>query len=161
MIYVDISTLSDGLHEIVLNPTAESLDLDPETFSSIETSVRLDIGDRQILCRIDAKADAVLICDRTLEPFTESVGGEFTVLFTEDPGEIVADDDTIVLLDPSARSLDITEMVRDTLLLSIPLRKVAPAARDAELQLEFGGPADDAEAIDPRWEALRKLKTGS
>lgn len=161
MVYVDISTLADGLHEIVLSPVADDLDLDPETFSSIETRIRLDITDRQILCRIDAQADAVLVCDRTLEPFVEAVSGDYTVVFTRDPEEITTDDETIVLLDSSASGIDVTAVVRDTLLLSIPLRKVAPAARETELQLQFGGPADGADAIDPRWEALRKLKTGS
>jgi len=161
MVNVDISTLSDGLHEIDLSPAAEDLDLDPETFSSIQAHVRLDIGDRQILCRIDANADALLVCDRTLEPFVEPIVGDYTVVFTKHPDEITADDESIVLLDPSASSIDVTAIVRDTLLLSIPLRKVAPAARDAELQLQYGGPTDEGDAIDPRWDALRKLKTGS
>jgi uncharacterized protein len=161
MVYIDIATFSDGLHEIVLKPTAEELDLDPEKFSSIETMVHLDISDRQILCRIHADVDAQVICDRTLESFVERFGGDHTVVYTRDPDEVGEDDDEIVLLDAGSSRIDITEFVRDTILLSIPLRNVAPHAREAEIPTRFGVPADDGDNIDPRWEALRKLKTGS
>lgn len=161
MLYVDISTLSDGLHDIELQPTAEELELDPDMFTSVDTNVRLDIGDKQILCRIEIRAEAELICDRTLEPFIEPIAGSYTVVFTKDPNEASVGDDDIRMLDPGARTIDITEMVRDTVLLSVPLRKVAPSAREKELQLQFGGPTEDGDAVDPRWEALRKLKTGS
>lgn len=161
MVYIDISTLSDGLHEIDMRPTADELEIDPEVFSSIAAIIRLDVTDRQILCRIEARADAELVCDRTLEPFIEPVSGQFTTVFTKDADEVTSGDDEIVLLDPSASRIDVTEMVRDTILLSVPLRKVAPAAREKELQLQYGGPPEDGDAIDPRWEALRKLKTGS
>ncbi|HLE55500.1 MAG TPA: DUF177 domain-containing protein [Rhodothermia bacterium] len=161
MLYVDISMLSDGLHDIELRPTAEELELDPDMFTSVDTNVRLDIGDKHILCRIEIRAEAELICDRTLEPFVEPIAGSYTVVFTKDPNETSEGDDDIRLLDPTARTIDITEMVRDTVLLSVPLRKVAPSAREKELQLQFGAPAEDGDSVDPRWEALRKLKTGS
>lgn len=159
MVYIDLAALADGLHEIVLTPAAEDLELDPDSFSSIEATVGLDISTRQILCRIAAKADARLICDRTLEPFIEPLSGDYTVVFTRDPHE--GQDDEIVLIESGASRIDITEYLRDTILLSVPLRKVAPAAREAELQLEFGRPDETDEATDPRWDALRKLRTGS
>lgn len=159
MVSIDISAFSEGLHEIVLHPDAEDLDLDPNEFSEIETRVRLDIGDRQILCRIDASADAGLICDRTLEPFVERIAGDFTVVFTKDPEE--ESEGEIAVLDAASSSIDVTEYVRDTLVLSVPVRKVAPTAGEAVLTLQFGGPATEEDAIDPRWDALRKLRTGS
>lgn len=161
MVYIDTAALSDGLHEIELRPSAEDLELDPDVFSSVVTTVRLDVGNRQILCRIDARAQAILTCDRTLEPFVESLAGNYTAVFSKDPEEGSTADDEIIVLDASASRIDVTEMVRDTILLSVPLRKVAPAAREKELQLEYGRPVDENDAIDPRWEALRKLKTGS
>ena len=51
-----------------------------------------------------------------------------------------------------------TEAVRDTLVLAVPARKVAPGAEDLDLPTVFGAPAAEA-AIDPRWEALRSLRS--
>ena len=85
-----------------------TLELDPEQFSSIKTTVRLDISTRQILCRIAASAEALLICDRTLEPFVEPIAGEFAVVFTRDPHEISGDDDEIVLIESGVSRIDIT-----------------------------------------------------
>ena len=66
-------------------------------------------------------------------------------------------DETVKYLDSAARELDVTDELRDTILLAVPLRKVAPEASEAELVLKYGGDAVEV-SIDPRWEALKKLK---
>jgi uncharacterized protein len=159
MVYIDISKLTEGLNEVVLEPVAEDLELDPDMFFGIVTRVNLHISEGQVICTVDAHAEVALVCDRTLEPFVESIDGNFTAVFTKDPSEVSDEDDGVFLLDADASGIDITDVTRDTLLLSVPLRKVAPAAREAELNLKFGGSVDPDDDIDPRWEALRKLKT--
>jgi len=161
MISIDIATLADGLHDVSLAPTPEDLDLNPDEFSAIEVDVTLDLSDRQILCSIAVRADAALICDRTLSPYTESISGEYDLVFTSDPDAIVPDDDVMRLLEDNATQLVITDAIRDTLLLSVPVRKVAPEARGAEIELQFGATEDDDDGVDPRWDALRKLSSGS
>ncbi|PSQ83474.1 MAG: hypothetical protein BRD44_04330, partial [Bacteroidetes bacterium QS_7_67_15] len=62
------------------------------------------------------------------------------------------------------REIEITDLVRDTLLLAVPQRQVAPGAEEEELQTAYGAPDEEEEAdeeknaIDPRWEKLRALK---
>jgi uncharacterized protein len=107
---------------------------------------------------MDVSALAKLICDRTLAPFTQKVSGDYSVLFAKRPIEQADTDEAIRPLDPTTRDLDLTDEIRDTLLLSVPLRKVAPDARNAELVLSYGTKDESGTAIDPRWEALRKLK---
>lgn len=160
MVQIDISKMSAGVHEITLHPPASDLDLDEKEFREIEAFVRLDVGEQQILARVEVTANASLICDRTLTPFTQQLRGEHTIVFAKRPIDVTRDDDTIRPLDPSARELDITDEIRDTILLSVPLRKVAPEASETELMLTFGADDAQAEPIDPRWEALRKLKFG-
>src|SRR5690606_37846589 len=68
------------------------------------------------------------------------------------------DDDVQPLLD-DATALDLTDAVRDTLLLALPLRRVAPEAEDAEIPTSFGAPTDaEGNPVDDRWEALRRLR---
>ena len=65
------------------------------------------------------------------------------------------------MLAPSERLIDLADAVRDTLLLAVPARKVAPGAEDVEIPTVFGAPtAADGTPIDPRWEALRALQEG-
>jgi uncharacterized protein len=66
-------------------------------------------------------------------------------------------------LDSTDREIDLTDVVRDTLLLSIPQRRVAPGAEDEPITREFGATeeeTDDEAPVDPRWEDLKELKDG-
>lgn len=158
MVQIDISTMSAGLHEVVLHPSVSDLDLSGEEFDAIEVLVRLDIGDQQILAQLEVSADTKLICDRTLASFTERVSGRFTIVFTRKAINPTDSNETVKHLGSAARELDVTDEMRDTILLAVPLRKVAPEAREAELVLTYGADAADV-SVDPRWEALRQLKS--
>ena len=161
MLQVDLTPLSNGSHELVLHPAAEDIGLDAELFSEIEVHARLDyhnhdVRHRRLLVRFDAAATAQLECDRTLVSYQERVHGEHTALFSAsaEPG-----DDEVALLGPDDQSVDLAGAVRETLLLALPMRRVAPAARNAPLDTTFGAHTDDdGSPIDPRWDALRSLR---
>jgi len=165
MLGIDTAPLPTGLHEMTLTPSAEDVELDPEIFSDLAVEVRLDHEDERDLIAFTARATATLECDRTLELFDQTVSGSFAVLFVlpEHLDRYTTDDDDTgegvrPLPEPGA-PLDITEPVRDTLLLALPTRRVAPGAEDEELQVQYGVLTDgDGDPIDPRWEALKKLR---
>jgi uncharacterized protein len=160
MVQVDISTMSMGVHEVVVRPSAEELELAPAEFDDIEVMLRLDVGDHLVLVQLKAMADASLVCDRTLIPFTQQVEGEFTVVFSRSQEDDADEEhESVRYLDPAAREIELTDEIRDTILLSVPLRKVAPEADGADLVLSYGVEAAGA-GVDPRWDALRKLKQG-
>lgn len=163
MFTIEVASLDPGLHQLTLEPPAEDLDLDPEKFKDVRVDARLDVTERRIFVTLDAKARATLECDRTLRLFDQEIGGTHDVVFA--PPEFAEDDedayDDVRPLDPFGKEIDVTDVVRDTILLAIPQRCVAPGAEDEEIQTEFGAPEDDGEdVIDPRWEALKKLKSG-
>lgn len=159
MLRIKINTLSQGVHDFELEPSAEDLDLDPGCFSDIHVDARLDVYAERILAHLDMRADAALECDRTLRPFTQPVTGTYSVLFARP--ELVESGETdfadIRALLPADTEIDVTEAVRDTLMLALPVRRIAPGAEDMEIQTHFGAPASE-DVIDPRWEALRKLQ---
>ena len=160
MLCVAIAALATGLHDETLQPTAEALDLDPHVFDAIVVDAHLDVADRRILVTYEAKAMATLECDRTLVDYQQPVEGAGTVLFVS-PDQLPddADDEDILPLPSDAPERDLTEPVRDTLMLALPLRRVAPEAKDAEIPTTFGAePEDDGTIIDDRWEALRRLR---
>lgn len=159
MLRIDITPLKTGVHHVDLESTAEDLDLDPAKFRDIRVEARLDVYERRILVVLRARATAELTCDRTLRDFDQEISGSYHVLFA--PAEMAERDeeesgyDDIRPLDPNDLEIDLTTPVRDTLMLAVPQRCVAPGAEDEEIPTAFGTPAD---GIDPRWDALRKLR---
>ena len=159
MVTINIATLKEGTHEIELEPEAGDLELDADRFERIRVLARLNYFEGRIVVGLDAEAIATLECDRTLQLFKQKIGGKFSLLFApvaEEEREEEGFGD-VRPLEPWDREIDLTDAIRDTLLLGIPSRCVAPGAEDLELQTRYG--EADGE-IDPRWEVLAKLRSG-
>jgi uncharacterized protein len=108
------------------------------------------------------EAAAKLDCRRCLCEVTTPLDVPVEVMFVES-GE--ADDANIYVLDPQAPVLDLSEMIREELVLATPEWVLC---RDACKGLCAGcgndlnaGTCDCAQETDPRWAALEALKTDS
>ncbi|WP_072714890.1 YceD family protein [Rhodothermus profundi] len=160
MVRIELAALREGFQRLELTPSAEALDLDPQVFEDIRVELQLTYEDGRLLVQLWAGATATLECDRTLELFKQSIEGAYS-LFYAPPGATVRRDDVEEFreLRASDRFVDLTDVVRDTLLLAIPMRKVKPGAESIPIPTQFGAPAAPEDApVDPRWEALRKLR---
>jgi len=186
---IDLSSLEPGVHHITRTVEAEALEreafdeaaggderevsesesggtLNPVsedvTFGPVQVEAVLDYQPDEALVTFQARTTATLTCDRTLRRFEKPLEGHYAILFAA-PGRSAPDQsddhDELRELPPGARHLDLTGAVRDTLLLAIPQRKVAPGAEDEEIDTVFGEPdrAED-EPADPRFEKLRTLR---
>lgn len=165
MLTIDITSLSTGIHHLEMAPSAEQANLDPSAFADIEVDVVLQYHRDRILVKLHATTTATLTCDRTLRPYEQEIEGAYNVLFG--PPSMVGQEgeefEEVRPLDPSDREIDLTDVVRDTLLLAIPQRRIAPGAEDEPIVREFGATedtSDDEDPVDPRWEALKELKDG-
>ena len=166
MLRIDLTPLEEGLHQCTFTPEPDALGVDPARFADVQVEVQVNYYDDRALVLLQAAAQATLECDRTLEVFTQPVEGAYQLLyaepaFAERHGSEGADDyEEVRVLDPTDRRIDLTEVVRDTLVLALPRRRIAPGAEELELQTTYGAPSDDGQAaIDPRWKALRALRT--
>lgn len=160
MLRIEISPLKPGLHHVELEPEAAALDLDPEKFREIRVDAHLDVHEKRILVILQVGATAQLVCDRTLVLFDQEIEGQYSVLFAhpEFAHEDEARYDEVRVFYPGDPSIDLTDVTRDTLLLAVPSRCLAPGAEEADIDTVFGAPEGDQEPIDPRWEALRRLR---
>jgi len=163
MLTFELDPFEPGVHEAHLRPTAADLDLESHAFDEIEVRLQLDLTQDRALVRFEALAVVMLVCDRTLQLYRQPVRGEHAVLFL--PSDEIAnrqrpeDEDNLRPLPELGESVDLTDPVRDTLLLALPARRVAPGAESSDIQTVFADADDDAhERIDPRWEALRRLR---
>lgn len=161
MLHIDLSPFGEGVHSFTLEPTPDMLDLDPEMFSDVLVDVHLTRQRERVLVLMDARATAALTCDRTLRPFEQEVKGDYGVLFAPPDAAVSEDDEAFEEVrewTPSDQHLDVTDMVRDTLMLALPQRRVAPGAEQEDIETRFGAAESGEERIDPRWEKLRQLK---
>lgn len=165
MLTIDITSLSTGIHHLELAPSAEQVNLDPSTFEDLQVDVVLQHHRDRILVKLHATATAELTCDRTLQPYEQDIEGHYNVLFG--PPSMVGQEgeefEEVRPLDSSDREIDLTDVIRDTLLLAVPQRRIAPGAEDEPITREFGATedeADDEEPVDPRWSDLKELRDG-
>lgn len=161
MVTIDVGSLDPGVHELSLTPRVEELELDPEKFRDVHVAARLDVSERRVLLILDAVATATLECDRTLRLFDQEIGGTHYIVFSSDAFTAEAEEaaDDVRPLAATETDVDITDIVRDTILLAIPQRCVAPGAEEEEIPTRFGAPDDENDPVDPRWDALRVLKS--
>lgn len=154
VVTVPLAGLEAGIHILELTPTAEAANLDPTQFRDLHIEATLDLGGARCWVRFVASATATLLCDRTLVPYDTPIEGEHAVLFARDFEEADEDEEVYPFNPATDRFLDLTAPVRDTLLLALPVRRVAPGADEIELPTTFG--ADPDSSTDPRWDALRR-----
>jgi uncharacterized protein len=136
----------------------------------LEAVVVLDKHETFIEADFSIKGHVGLICDRSLEPFEEPLDIHKKVMFKygETPGEVT---DEIVIIARDQSSLELGQLMYEFIALSMPIKKLHPKFRgdEAETEVEEGrivytastdnnNEGDDDGDVDPRWEALKKLK---
>ena len=158
MLQIDLRTLEIGRHEFNLESNADELGIEPGLMDQIRADVQLHYDGKEAVVMVDASAVARLTCDRTLVEFDQPLRGQYSVLFSPDEPDEDADEE-VRPFSSTDQEIDITDIVRDTLLLAIPIRKLAPGAEETPIRTQFGvGEGAEDNPVDPRWEALAALK---
>ncbi|NTV92584.1 MAG: DUF177 domain-containing protein [Chlorobiaceae bacterium] len=166
LIEIRIAGLGEGRNEIDL--ICKAADFNDEQLTAagftgdIKTSFFIVKSESEIAVTLNTAAAADLTCDICLAPVTRELAGSYTIHYVygaeeenEDP-----DDADYRLLDRNAVSLDLTEEVRETIMLSLPMKVTCTNNPDCRLFItenEHEG-LDDHEKSS--WhESLEKLKS--
>lgn len=146
--------LAEGEHAHIACD-ARDVDLDPDMFSALGIQIEQECHAGRRRLRIQAEADVCMVCDRTQRAFTRRIAGEhkLALLKAEEP-TYERTDAYCLVLEPWQNRIDLTKIVRDTLLLAVPVRKVAPDAEDLVIPTVYGAPEEPEHSC---WEALRQL----
>ena len=149
---------SDGLFE----KYGQSL-LEKGQFSA---HIVLDKKDTMIEAHFQIQGHARLICDRSLEPFDYPMDIDRLIVFKYGQEEKELSDE-IILITRDHVSLDLGQYVYELIAVNIPMKRLHPKFQhddqeESEIQLVYSSPIEPTEkeedAIDPRWEKLKKLK---
>lgn len=171
MIDISIVGIRDGHHPFSETVQAREIPgLGPEFQRDVHVEGVLQKQSGRYSVSASVAAVARLMCDRSLEEFDEPLEASFdleyrvdSALAAEQRGRIAElDDEEVRGLRDDEKAIDITEDVRQVLMLAIPARRVAPAYRDKNLDEIFPSiKGRDAEQpskdVDDRWEALKNI----
>lgn len=162
----NIQEIPEGKSQKEVLLDEKELDLDDQLVLK-HGNVRIDFLKTDHFLQVDfnVKGLVALVCDRSLEKFDQRVEGAYKIIFEPDTEEETEGEKGAVRqIPPDDLIIDIQKEVRDTIMLSLPVRKIHPDLRDEdgtpeEFEMkQFGVSQDSEDSIDPRWEELKKLK---
>lgn len=161
-----IFEIPEGKSERTLQLSAEDLDLGDVSLNYGTIHIEFNRSLHFILAKLKFDVTVELVCDRSLDSFEYEVDQDYEILFKEEEIEESADENgSIRNIDFASKQIDIEQDVLDTILVSLPAKKLHPRFLDedgnpTEFLNEQFGETDEEEgnSIDPRWEALKDLK---
>lgn len=160
MITFKLNEIPEGKTSRNVRVLPEELDLSTLDVKNIMLHIDFIKNESSVQLLFNVEAEAQLVCDRSLEPFNQNLKGEYHILYdTGIEEEEESDEGAARFLKVSEDEINISKEVRDTILLSVPIKKLHPKFYDEE-----GNPSDFNERYpdevyeDPRWDALKKLK---
>jgi uncharacterized protein len=120
---IRISQLSLGLHEYHLTAEAAEIGLAENFRRVVDVDAVLDKTPRQIFLKVDLKTSGLFECDRCIEDFEQALLGRYTMFYVYDDLDTAAyPADEVQVITPDTPVLDLSEDVRQTVLLSVPLK---------------------------------------
>jgi len=165
MIKIYVKGLKDGLHDVELSEPVNAVpDISEEFFGNIEVTGKLRILGNRFNFTGKVVCSANLICDRTLKEFVQIIEAEFSAAYIVNTSGSAIDDfvqeEKERILSKEEKYIDITDDVREVLILNVPMKKIAPDVNDMEFEdiyPEYS--AKKNKKIDEdRWSALKNIK---
>ncbi len=162
---INVSNVAQGVHTFSLEAAPEDLEIQQYYSSVIKAEVKLEKGLRQMLLDVRIPGvDGCFLCDRCAEQFIKSISCSFRKVYvTRDTDAAGFNGDEIEVLSPDTNIIDLSDGVREALMLAIPLKNLC-REDCAGLCVRCGknlniGQCDCAPAPpDSRWEALARLR---
>ena len=104
--------------------------------------------------------DTELTCDISLEDFSHQIETEKSIIvkFGEQAEELSED---VIVISQGTQILNVSSYIYEFLNLEVPMKKIHPKLRDKDrpdLVYTDETETEEDDTIDPRWEALKKLK---
>ena len=169
-----LETYKIDLKGLIEDETVLDFDLRDDFFQSLDgsqlehgalhvsVSIRKMTGFFELL--FHTEGSVTVSCDRCLDDMEQPIETENRMMVKL--GDTYSDDDDTVTIDENEGILDLSWFIYEFIMLAIPIKHVhAPGKCNSamtqkleELSGAVRSGEEEAEAIDPRWEALLKLK---
>ena len=139
----------------------------PPFDNEVECRAEIDRSGGSLYVHVWYSGEFKLECSRCLNRFPSTISGDFRVIIEENStkvGRILDDDSVDFYYNNRNDRVDISPMIYDEILVTIPLMPLCNpqchgiSVKDADIIIDFGQKQEEKKQIDPRWDALRKLK---
>ncbi len=167
---VNIVGLSFAKHEFDFDLGAsffKQYGTDVVSEGSLKAQVELDKHETFVEATFKIKGALRLTCDRSLEDFDFplNINKKLMYKYGEEDREISED---VMMIHRDTATLDLGQPMYEFIALAVPMKKLHPrfqdeeeSGDDAEGKLVYSSSSETTEddsPVDPRWEALKKLK---
>jgi uncharacterized metal-binding protein YceD (DUF177 family) len=161
--------LKEGLHEYDFeagNDFFEFFENPDLKGGDLKIGVELNRGAQFLDFRFKIKGTLIVSCDRCLDEYEHPVNteNELIVRFSDDFEEI---SDTVITIPREETRFNVAKYIYEFAVLALPVQKVHPTRDDGSTacntdmikRLENHLPRDNEQETDPRWDALKNLKS--
>ncbi len=141
-----------------------------EDFSEADIQVALLLHKKSTLLELEFKSTGTVgvLCDLTSEPYCQLLEGYLNLVIKF--GETFNDDnDDILILPQGAYEVDVSQYIYEMIVLSVPSKRIHPGIKNGTLRSDILDRLEELqpnnrhiktkEDIDPRWDALKTLRT--
>ena len=142
-----------------------------DEFNEVNVKVDLKLEKKSTFLELNFSALGTINvnCDITNEPYNETINDTFK-LVVKFGDEYNDDNEDILIISHREYEINVSQFVYELIVLAVPTKRVHPGVEDGTLKsdilskLEELSPNKDikiksSEAIDPRWNTLKKLLT--
>ncbi|MEE9443833.1 MAG: DUF177 domain-containing protein [candidate division Zixibacteria bacterium] len=164
-----LNNINDFPAHLVLEGKANDLRLEYRGLveaHSLQVEMDIILSDNIYYCQGQVKCDAKLECSRCLEPYSESLNGriDFSIQELSDKHPVDTDEvpENEILLTSVTKEIDISQPIREALILEIPLKPICAESCRGLCSLCGGNKNVQQcdcriENADSRWDNLKDL----
>lgn len=164
MMRIQVGGLSDGVHKYHFEEKASEIGLGDGFQETVVVDATLEKTGHQYYLGTHIRTGGVFHCDRCVAEFTSVLSPSYHMLYVTEGTETSSfDPSELQIVPPGLNVIDITEDVRQVILLSVPLKLLC---RDdckglcphCGKDLNEGQCSCSDKEPDSRWDALRLLR---
>jgi len=159
---VNIQKLSEGIHEVSEELSAEDLGLSQsiKTSENLELNAFVDKFEDSFRIKLNIKAKLIEQCDKCLEEFSIEIDESGEQIYQVGEGDYT--DDDIEVLPDNTREIDLSKLINEVFLINRPIQKICREdcrglCPDCGKSLNQTTCNCKSERIDPRLEKLKSL----
>ena len=161
---IQVGGLSEGAHAYHFVASPSEIGLGQEFPEDIEVDASLEKSGNQFFLDATVRGTGSFPCDRCVAQFTVKFAPRLRMYYVwEGADRAHFDPSEVQILSPGSMVIDITEDVRQTLLLAVPLKLLCRESCKGLCprcgkNLNEGGCACTDNFVDSRWEQLRFIQ---
>jgi len=161
---IQLVSLSEGVHEYEFGTDAAEINLERPISGPVGVSIVLEKTGNQVRLKGSVTAEGGFSCDRCTAEFRRPIVAAYRMYYVAEGEQFDGiDPSEIQSITPGSGSIDVTEDVRQTILLAVPLKLLCSEqckglCPHCGKNMNTDSCSCTVEREETRWEALRPLR---